>query len=78
MSLTLSSSREFIETYIRLIFLQDNKNIRVILSSRSYDLKYDAELSVYNSDVYTTISYYLSIEDVKKTLIEFKNKCPNK
>jgi hypothetical protein len=77
MSLTLSSSREFIETYIRLIsLLQENKNTRIILSSRSYDLKYDAELSIYNSDVYTTVSLnLLSIEDVKKTLSEFKINC---
>ncbi|MDR7832504.1 ATP-binding protein [Riemerella anatipestifer] len=77
MSLSLSSSREFIETYIRLISsLQDNKNIRIILSSRSYDLKYDAELSIYNSDIYKTITVnLLSIEDVKKTLSEFKINC---
>lgn len=77
MSLTLSSSREFIETYIRLISsFQDNKNVRIILSSRSYDLKYDAELSTYNSDIYTVVSVNLiSIEDVKKTLSEFKINC---
>ena len=77
MSLTLSSSREFIETYIRLISsLQDKQNTRIILSSRSYDLKYDAELSVYNSDTYSTITAnLLSIEDVKKTLSEFKINC---
>lgn len=77
MSLSLSSSREFIETFIRLISsLQDNKNIRMVLSSRSYDLKYDAELSVYNSDIYKAITVnLLSIEDVKKTLSEFKINC---
>ncbi len=77
MSLTLSSSREYIETYIRLIsYLQDNQKTRIILSSRSYDLKYDAELSIYNSDVYKIISAnLLSLEDVKNTLLEFKINC---
>lgn len=77
MSLTLSSSREFIETYIRLISsLEDNKNVRVILSSRSYDLEYDAELSIYNSDVYKKISVNLfSIEEVKNSLSKFNISC---
>ncbi|HRE78473.1 MAG TPA: ATP-binding protein [Flavobacterium sp.] len=77
MSLTLSSSREFIETYIRLIsILQENKNTRIILSSRSYDLKYDAELSIYNSDIYKIISVNpLSVDAVKNTLSKFRINC---
>lgn len=73
LSLTLSSSREFIETYNHLIAcLQDNRNARVIISSRSYDLKYDAELSIYSADVYKKINVnLLDADEVKKVLSEF-------
>lgn len=79
LSLTLSSSREYIETYNKLIFkLQVYQNIRIIISSRSYDLKYDAELSIYNSDQYKKIEVNLfSIEDVKSILNSFKINCPS-
>lgn len=77
LSLTLSSSREFIETYNKLISqLQNNKNIRVIISSRSYDLEYDAELSIYNSDEYQKILVSpLTIEEVKEILSIFNINC---
>ncbi|UEQ75914.1 ATP-binding protein [Chryseobacterium arthrosphaerae] len=79
MSLTLSSNREYIETYNKLISkLQTYQNIRIIISSRSYDLKYDAELSIYNSDSYKKISVNLfSEEEVKSILTTFNIKHPS-
>ncbi|AZA52765.1 NACHT domain-containing protein [Chryseobacterium sp. G0201] len=73
LSLTLSSNREFIETYNKLILhLQNSKYIRIIVSSRSYDLKYDAELSIYNSDEYRKVLVNpLSTENVTQTLSLF-------
>lgn len=77
MSLTLSSSREYIETYNKLIYkLQHHHNIRIIISSRSYDLKYDAELSIYNSDIYKKVEVnLLSFEEVKSILTSFNINC---
>ncbi|WP_169712671.1 ATP-binding protein [Epilithonimonas caeni] len=79
MSLTLSSNREYIETYNKLISkLQTYQNIRIIISSRSYDLKYDAELSIYNSDSYKKISVNIfSEEEVKSILTTFNIKHPS-
>ncbi|WP_294317997.1 ATP-binding protein [uncultured Chryseobacterium sp.] len=79
MSLTLSSSREYIETYNKLISkLQTYQNIRIIISSRSYDLKYDAELIIYNSDSYKKISVNLfSEEEVKSILTTFNIRHPS-
>lgn len=73
LSLTLSSNREFIETYNKLILhLQNSKYVRIIVSSRSYDLKYDAELSIYNSDEYRKVLVNpLSVENVNQTLSLF-------
>nr|WP_315032946.1 ATP-binding protein [uncultured Chryseobacterium sp.] len=77
LSLTLSSSREFIETYNRLIsLLHNSKQVRVIISSRTFDLKYDAELSIYNSNEYKKISVHLlTLDDVKNTLMLFNINC---
>ncbi|QOW09925.1 AAA family ATPase [Kaistella flava (ex Peng et al. 2021)] len=79
MSLTLSSSREYIETYNKLISkLQTYQNVRIIISSRSYDLKYDSELSIYNSDSYKKILVNLfSEEEVKSILTTFNIKHPS-
>lgn len=77
LSQTLSSNREFIQTYNRLINeLIDEKNIRIIISSRSFDLKYDADLSSYKSNKYTNIKTSLLKEkDVKSTLQKFGVSC---
>lgn len=77
LSQTLSSSREYIQTYNRVINeLTDEKNIRIIISSRTYDLKYDAELSIYKSSEYKTIKTSLLSEgDVQKTLNKFNVSC---
>ncbi|MGV0831985.1 NACHT domain-containing protein [Empedobacter brevis] len=79
LSLTLSSNREYLETYNKLISILENKNnIRIIISSRAYDLKYDADLSVYDSNVYTKIEVNaLSIEKVNKALALFNIKITN-
>ncbi|MCC4212965.1 ATP-binding protein [Leeuwenhoekiella parthenopeia] len=73
LSLSLSSNREFLHTYNRLINeLLNEKNVRIIISSRSEDLKYDAELSKYkNNDFRNIIVSLLSVEDVKKVLLTF-------
>jgi len=80
LSQTLSSNREYIQTYNRLINeLIDEKNIRVIISSRSYDLKYDAELSVYKSNTFHNIKTgLLSENEVTQTLQKFKVTCSQK
>lgn len=79
LSLTLSSGREYIETYNNLILqLQCNTNVRIIISVRDYDLKYDAELSIYNSDAYKKVSVGRLVEkDIKNVLSLFNIKCPS-
>lgn len=77
LSQTLSSSREYIQTYNRIINeLTDEKNIRIIISSRTYDLKYDADLSVYKSNEYKNIkTSLLSENEVKGILEKFDISC---
>jgi hypothetical protein len=56
LSQTLSSNREYLYTYNRIIAeLEDINNVRVIISTRSFDLKHDANLSIYNTDNYEKI-----------------------
>jgi hypothetical protein len=73
LSQSLSSNREYIQTYIRLIAdLSYNKNIRIIISTRSYDLNYDAELSIYKSDKYSKVKIAsISKEKVKEVLSKY-------
>ena len=80
LSQTLSSNREYIQTYNRIINeLIDEKNVRIIISSRSFDLKYDGELSVYKSSEYLNIKASLLEEkEVVNTLGKFDVKCSNK
>ncbi|WP_053002177.1 NACHT domain-containing protein [Kordia jejudonensis] len=80
LSQTLSSNREFIQTYNRIINeLLDERNIRIIISSRTYDLKYDAELSIYNSNEYKNIKATpLNENEVTKTLQAFSVRSPSK
>jgi hypothetical protein len=77
LSLTLSSNREYIQTYNRLIAeLINEQNVRIIISTRSFDLEYDAELSVYNSNEYTKIKAdLLTVDEVQKALTFFKIQC---
>ena len=79
LSYSITSNREFINTYNRLISeFQDEENIRVILSTRNYDLEYDAELSIYNSTKYKKIRVMpLLVDDVIKTLALFDISSPS-
>lgn len=75
LSQTLSSDRSYLSTYVRFIEeLMSLKNTRIIISSRSYDLQYDAELKRYNdSNFITKISVdHLLEEDVRSTLKALK------
>jgi len=80
LSQTLSSNREYIQTYNRIISeLIGEKNIRIIISSRSFDLKYDAELSIYKSNEYQNIKTSLLEEkEVISTLQKFGVSCSRK
>lgn len=80
LSQTLSSNREYIQTYNRIVSeLLGEKNIRIIISSRSFDLKYDAELSIYKSNEYHNIKTSLLEEkEVINTLQNFGVKCSQK
>lgn len=73
LSQSLSSNRLFIHTYNRLISnLASYKNIRVVLSARSYDLNYDADLSIYKSKTYSkVIIKTISKEEVKEVLAKY-------
>lgn len=54
LSYSITSNREFINTYTRIISeFENEKNLRVVISTRKYDLEYDAELSIYNSQKYS-------------------------
>lgn len=56
LSQTLSSNREYLYTYNRIIAdFEDIQDVKVIISIRSFDLKYDADLSVYGRDEYKKI-----------------------
>ncbi|MEN5195784.1 hypothetical protein [Sphingobacterium faecium] len=75
LSQTLSSDRSYLSTYVRFIDeLMSLKDTRIIISSRSYDLQYDAELKRYNdSNFITKISVdHLLEEDVRSTLRTLK------
>ncbi|UCS92443.1 AAA family ATPase [Echinicola marina] len=51
LSQTLSSNREYLRTYVKLIYeLINLKNVRIIISSRNFDLEYDADLRKINSE----------------------------
>lgn len=70
LSQTLSKDRKPIETYIRLIdSLQLISNIKIIVSCREYDLKYDAQLTKFqDTQVYAQVKVEkLNKEQVLKT-----------
>lgn len=71
LSQTLSSDRTFLTSYVRFIEeLLTLKNIRIIISSRSYDLQFDADLKRYNdnNDIKKIEVNHLSNEDVQSVL----------
>lgn len=56
LSYSITSNREFISTYNRLISeFKNQDNIRIIISTRTYDLEYDADLSIYNKSSYAKV-----------------------
>lgn len=73
LSQTLSSNREYILTYNRLIAdLSLFNNIRIVISTRSFDLNYDAEISIYKSAKYAKLKVALIKEDkVKEVLTRY-------
>ena len=68
LSQSLSSNREYLQTYSRLIAdLAYFSNVRIIISTRSFDLNYDAEISLYKKPEYSKLKIALISEDnVKK------------
>jgi hypothetical protein len=77
LSHSITSNRDYINTYNRLIseFLYE-ENIRVIVSTRSYDLEYDAELSIYNSNEFSKVKVQpFSTETVNSILEKFNINC---
>lgn len=81
LSQTLSTNREFIQTYNRLISdLSYHPNVRIVISTRTYDLNYDAELSIYKSNKYSKIKITgISKEKVQEVLLKYGiNNCSEK
>ena len=70
LSQTLSTHRDFLNTYNRLIDdLLKYREIRVVVSVRTFDLNYDSDLGVYKSNEYNQFKLdKLRKEDVIKTL----------
>lgn len=51
LSQTSSSDRRWLQTYIKLIYdLLNYQNVRIVLSSRNFDLDYDADIRKFNMD----------------------------
>ncbi|MCT3760649.1 AAA family ATPase [Elizabethkingia anophelis] len=77
LSHSITSNREYINTYNRLIseFTNEN-NIRIVLSTRIYDLEYDADLSIYNSSSYMKVRLIpFEKDEVEKILQKLKITC---
>jgi len=77
LSQTLSTNRDFLNTYNRLIDdLLKFREIRIVISVRTFDLNYDSDLGVYKSTEYNQFKLdLLRKEDVIKVLnfYEVKN-----
>ncbi|MBD1425676.1 NACHT domain-containing protein [Sphingobacterium arenae] len=75
LSQTLSSDRAYLSTYIRFVDeLLSLKDVRIIISSRSYDLQFDADLKRYNdsSHIKKIEVDHLSKEEVHSVLKTLK------
>ncbi len=70
LSQTLSTQREFLTAYNRLINeLSGNNKLRIVISIRKFDLEYDAELSIYKKNEYDHFeTSFLSLDKVKEIL----------
>lgn len=73
LSQTLSTNRSFIATYNRLLNdLINYSEVRIIISVRTFDLNYDAELSHYLKPKYTRFSLgALQKKDVQRVLKQY-------
>jgi len=76
LSLTLSTQRDYLLTYNRLVTeLIRQPGIRVVLSVRSFDLNYDADLRAYKSNKYHQVRLSsLPKTEVKKVLSSYEIK----
>ncbi|GBF18013.1 hypothetical protein C21_00169 [Arenibacter sp. NBRC 103722] len=79
LSQTLSTHRDFLLTYNRLISdLVRMRGVRVLISVRTFDLNYDADLSTYKSAVYKNfVLGPLPKDSVRKILAEYDIKSPS-
>jgi sRNA-binding carbon storage regulator CsrA len=73
LSQTLSANREYIQTYNHLIAaLSQEPNARIILSARTFDLNYDAELRMYRNKSYGNLKVKeLSRKNITQVLEQF-------
>lgn len=80
LSQSLSSNREYLQTYSRLIAdLAYFTNVRIIISTRSFDLNYDAEISLYKKPEYSKLKITLiNEENIKEILAKYKIYNPSK
>lgn len=80
LSQSLSSNRKYLQTYSRLVAdLSYFTNVRIIISTRSYDLNYDAEISLYKKPEYSKLKIALITEEnIKEILAKYKIHNPSK
>ncbi|MFY0603261.1 MAG: AAA family ATPase [Flavobacteriaceae bacterium] len=80
LSQTLSTQRDYLTTYNRLINdLSQKSNVRIIISVRTFDLNYDSDLRRYRSEEFSIYKLKpLQIPEVKKVLVVFNIKNPSK
>lgn len=80
LSQALSANREYIYTYSKLISdFSEHPNVKIIISTRTFDLNYDADLKVYNSNNYEILKVgKISPENVKSVLYAFNVENPSK
>jgi len=83
LSQSLSSNREYIQTYTRLISdLSWHSNVRIIVSTRTYDLNYDANLSALKAfkpikikaigkEKVREVLYKFDVNNISDSLVEF-------
>lgn len=72
LSQSLSSNREYMQTYNRFIAdLSWHRNLRIIISTRTYDLNYDADLSIYKTGYPTLRITPIEKEKVQEVLSKY-------